>query len=47
MKKSASKSNSKDSFLQKYLKLDQEVPYPVVENLLVHPVLVESHETER
>jgi len=34
--------------LERYLKLGREVPYLVVETLLVHlPVLVQSHERKR
>ena len=34
--------------MNKYLELDQEVPYLVVETLLVHlPVLVQSHEKKK
>jgi hypothetical protein len=33
--------------VNKYLKLDQEVPSLVVETLLVHPVLVQSHEKKK
>jgi hypothetical protein len=34
--------------VNKYLKLDQEVPYLAVDSLLVHPgVLVQSHEKKR
>lgn len=33
--------------MNKYLKLDQEVPYLVVDNLLVHRVLIQSNEKKR
>jgi hypothetical protein len=41
-----SKPKFKGNFMGKYLELDQEVPY-LVETLLVHPVLVQSHEKKQ
>ena len=42
----ASKSKCRGNFVNKYLKLGQEVTYLAVDSL-VHPVLVQSHEKKK